>query len=51
MAIVYVLDDSFEISEEVKNMPEEELDCRIAILEQQAIEDGKNIPEPKLLVV
>ncbi len=47
--IVYVLDDHFEISKEVENMSEEELDRRIAILEKKAIEEAKNIPEPTLL--
>ncbi len=46
--IVYVLDDHFEISEKVENMSEEELDRRIAILEQKAIEEAKNLPEPSL---
>lgn len=49
--IVYVLDDHFEISEEVENMSEEELDQRIAILEKKAIEEAKNIPEPTLLTI
>ena len=35
--------DSFKISEEVKNMSEDELDKSIAILEAKAIEEGKNI--------
>ena len=46
--VVYVVDDHFEISEEVKNMTEEDLDHRIAILEAEAIELGKDIPEPIL---
>lgn len=46
--VVYVVDDHFEISEEVKNMSGEELDHRIAILEAKAIEAGKDIPEPIL---
>ncbi|MFG6395340.1 MAG: hypothetical protein K1W24_14355 [Lachnospiraceae bacterium] len=46
--IVYVLDDHFEISKEVENMSEEELDRRIAILEKKAMEEAKNIPEPSL---
>lgn len=49
--IVYVLKDHFEMSEEVKNMSEEELDRRIAILEEKAIEEGENIPRPTLLVI
>lgn len=48
---ILIIDDSFKISEEVKNMSEDELDKSIAILEAKAIEEGKNIPEPVLLVV
>ena len=33
--IVYVLNDHFEISDEVKNMSEEEMDRQIAILEAE----------------
>lgn len=47
--IVYVLDDHFEIPEEIKKLSEEELDRRIAILEKKAIEEAKNILEPTLL--
>lgn len=46
--VVYVVDDVFKISEEVENMTEEELDHRIAILEAEAIEAGKDIPYPIL---
>lgn len=49
--IVYVLDDHFEISEEVENMSEEELDRKIAILKKKAIEETKNIPEPVLSTI
>ena len=49
--VVYVVDDHFEISEEVKNMSEEELDYRIAILEAEAIDAGKDIPYPILQVI
>lgn len=34
--IVYVVNDHFEMSEEIKNMSEEELDRQIAILEEVA---------------
>lgn len=34
--IVYVVNDHFEMSEEIKNMSEEELDRQIAILEEAA---------------
>ena len=49
--IVYVLDDTFEIPEEIRNLSKEELDRRIAILEKKAIEEGKNIPKPTLLPI
>lgn len=45
---IYILDDNFRISEEIENLSEAELDRRIAILEQEAIDEGKNIPHPKL---
>ena len=48
---VYVLDDHFEIPEEIKRLSREELDRRIAILEKKAIEEAKNIPEPVLLTL
>ena len=49
--IVYILDDHFEIPEDIKSLSREELDRRIAILEKKAIEEGKNIPEPVLLEI
>ena len=49
--VVYDVDDHFEISEEIKNMTEEELEHRIAILEAEAIEAGKDIPYPILQVI
>lgn len=48
---VYVLDDHFEIPEEIKRLSREELERRIAILEKKAIEEAKNIPEPVLLTL
>ena len=45
---VYVLDDRFELPEEIKKLSREELDRRIAILEKKAIEEAKNIPKPDL---
>lgn len=44
--IVYTVDDSFKISEEVENMSEEEMDRRIKLLEAKGREEGKNIPAP-----
>lgn len=49
--VVYVIDDHFEISEEIQNMSEKELAREIAILEAEAIEAGKDIPDPILKVV
>ncbi len=37
-----------EIPEYIKNMSKEERKKLIAILEKQAIEEGKNIPKPDL---
>lgn len=47
----YVIDDNFRISKEIENLSEEELDRRIAVLEKAAIEKGKDIPVPTLLIV
>jgi len=49
--VVYVVDDAFKISEEIENMSEEELEHRIMILEAEALEAGKDIPEPELKIV
>lgn len=49
--IVYTVDDSFKISEEVENMSEEEMDRRIKLLEAKGREEGKNIPEPMLKAI
>ena len=46
-----IIDDVVEIPDEIGNMSEEELDAEIAILEAKTIEEGRNIPEPELLVV
>lgn len=48
---VYVLDDNFEISEEVKNMSEEELERKIKILEEQGKKEReKKAPDAKWLI-
>ncbi len=41
--IVYVLKDRFEMSDEVKNMSEEELDRQIAILEEAGRREKEKI--------
>lgn len=46
--VIYVADDAFKISDEIENMSEEELDYRIMILEAEALETGRDIPEPEL---
>lgn len=48
----YMEDDRIiEISEEVRNMSEEEVDRQIAILEAEARKEAENIPEPDLMQV
>lgn len=47
LCIVY---DKIEIPDEIKNMSPEERQRRIKILEEQGREEGKNIPDPKLLL-
>lgn len=46
--VIYVADDAFKILDEIENMSEEELDYRIMILEAEALETGRDIPEPEL---
>ena len=41
--IVYVVNDHFEISEEVRNMSEEEMDRQIAILEEAGRREKEKI--------
>ncbi len=48
----YMEDDRIiEISDEVRNMSEEEIDRQIAILEAEARREAENIPKPDLLQV
>lgn len=48
----YMEDDRIiEISEEVRNMSEEEVDRQITILEAEARKEAENIPEPDLMQV
>lgn len=46
--IVYTVDDTMKISEEVMNMSDEEMDRQIRILEEKGREEGRNIPVPTL---
>lgn len=47
---IYIIDDTFEISEEIENMSEEERQRRILLLEEQGREEGKDLPDPKPLL-
>ncbi len=52
MKKLYMEDDRIiEISEEVRNMSEEEIDRQIAILEAEARMEAENIPEPTFLQI
>lgn len=52
MKKLYMEDDRIiEISDEVRNMSEGEIDRQIAILEAEARMEAENIPEPDLLQV
>ncbi len=48
MEKIYIIDDTLEIPEEIRNMSEEEMDRQIAILEEAGRREGENIPEPDL---
>ena len=50
MMKAYILDDSFEISEEVKNMSQEERLWRIKIYEEAGRKEAENIPDTKPLL-
>lgn len=49
--VEYLLDDSFEISEKVRNMSDEEMDRQIAILEAKGREERKKIKKRKTLLM
>lgn len=49
MGKIYIIDDTIEIPEEIRNMSEEEMDRQIAILEAEGRKEAENIPEPTLL--
>lgn len=40
---IYIIDDTFKISEEVQNMSEEEMDRQIAILEAEGRREKEKI--------
>ena len=40
---IYIIDDTFKISEEVQNMSEEEMDRQIAILEAEGRKEKERI--------
>lgn len=40
---IYIIDDTFKISEEVQNMSEEEMDRQIAILEAEGRREKERI--------
>lgn len=48
--IVYVVDDSFRISEEVENMSEEEMERQIKIMEEAGRKERDKIKERKSLL-
>lgn len=49
MEKIYIIDDTLEIPEEIRNLSEEEMDRQIAILEEAGRREGKNLPDPILL--
>lgn len=50
MDTVYVLDDTFQISEEVQNMSEEEMHKQARILEEEGRREMAKIKERKTLI-
>ncbi|MDE7432342.1 MAG: hypothetical protein K2N34_10585 [Lachnospiraceae bacterium] len=46
----YVIDDSFEISEEVKNMSEEEMERQKRIMEEEGRREREKITNRKTLL-
>lgn len=47
---VYVIDDTFEIPDEIKNMTDEELAREIAILEEEGRKVAETLPNMEPLV-
>lgn len=47
---VYILDDTFKISDEVKNMPKEERERQIKILEEAGQKKGESVPDSRPLL-
>lgn len=50
MGTVYILDDTFHISEEVQNMSEEEMHKQAKILEEEGRRERTKIKERKTLL-
>lgn len=48
MEKIYIIDDTLEIPEEIRNLSEEEMDRQIAILEEAGRREGENLPDPVL---
>lgn len=48
---IYFEDDTFEVSERVKNMSHEERMRAIRELEEKGRKEAENIPAPKLLAI
>lgn len=47
---LYIVYDKIEIPDEIKNMSSEERERRIKILEEQGRREGKDLPDPRLLL-
>lgn len=47
---VYVIDDSFQIPDDIKNMTEEELARKIAVLEEEGRKVAETLPDMEPLV-
>ena len=50
MGTVYILDDTFQISEEIQNMSEEEMKKQAKILEEEGRRERKKIKKRKTLL-
>ncbi len=51
MGKIYIIDDTIEIPEEIRNMSEEEMDRQIAIMEEAGRKEGENLPDPVLSAI
>lgn len=50
MGTLYILDDSFQISEKVEKMSDEEMDRQIVILKKEGRKETENLPDTKPLL-